>query len=317
MLEGANGPRPVAVKMSWVSCLDNGPSEAENLRKIADAGVPNVSEIVGQKVLANLADDPFRKRFFAKFKPEGLHPEADNRYLHLKVMNKLATPLSRVTSLSSFLLAISSMLKGAFHVLLGSRDLLTDLDTGMISLAHRALSEAGFLHGNICPENLTVDRQDHTKGILVGFTHAIELAKPSRPRLMSVGLHGVAMDLLRGMAQPSYQLELESFFWSINHIVQNNRRNVPIATLATARWHQRRLVDMQKEKELYLDDFVKAHEAQFMSFSASLGAHHAGLFDFITKWADALVIARATHCAPPTYRDVISWLEDAIGFYNA
>lgn len=186
-----------------------------------------------------------------------------------------------------------------------------------ICLAHRALSEAGFLHGNICPENLVVDREDHTEGILVGFSNALELADSPRSRLLSVGLHGAALDLLQPKPiQPTYDLELESFFWSINHIIQNNRRGFPIISLETARWHQGRLVDMQRQKVGYFHDFVDSHEGEFIAFFRSIGANHEGFFDFITKWQAGLVRARALGHSPPSYDNVISWLQEAAVSYG-
>lgn len=184
-------------------------------------------------------------------------------------------------------------------------------------VGHKALSDAGYLHGNINPEHLTVKQDDHTQGVLIGFSNAIDTAEPAKPRILPVSLIGVPIDMLKAkVIAPTYDLELQSFFWCMNYIVENYRGGRLIVSLATAPWHQGSLAEMRKEKISHLDDFVDERKRAFIKFSESLGASHTGLFAFAVRWATGLQLARVIRSEPPSYDTVVDWLQQAIDSYG-
>ena len=99
----------VAVKVSWERA---GQSEATTIQRIETLNVPNTVKLIGHKVVASLAAGDFRSRYLAAFRSHDLHPEVDNRFLHIKIMSNVVTLLAHVQDLRTFLLALLSLLKG-------------------------------------------------------------------------------------------------------------------------------------------------------------------------------------------------------------
>ena len=301
----------VAVKVSWERA---GESEAASIQKIQALGVPNTTKVIGHTVLANLAAGDLRSKYLAVFHSHDLHPEVDNRFLHIKIMKDVVTPLAHVQHLPTFLIALLSLMKGNLNLMI-SRTAL-DADRPPAFVGHKALADAGYLHGNISPEHLTVNTDDHSQGVLVGFSNIIDLSQPSKHTILPVSL--IAAPVAR--LQPknvilTYDHELESIFWCIQYILQNYRGGRLISSLATAGWHRGRLVDMASAKITYWHKYPELQEPKFIAFSESLSASHDGFFDFMVAWTAALALATFTRTAPPTYETVVGWLQQSINSY--
>ena len=307
--EGEATATAVEVEISWETVEEGFPTDTEALQRIGLAGVSGVDELVGHKTLASLAEDRFRARFFAKFEPEGLHPEVDNRFLRVRVMKSSVVPLAQVMDLETFLLASLSLLEG--KILHSLPFFAFTADSTPFRVAHNELFHAGYLLGSINPSNLAVDRTSRTRGVLVGFRHVTDASPHGKPRRLPVGLIGAPIKMLQSTTvHPTYDLELESIFWCLNYIAHNYRRGILIKTLATAKWHFGQLYEMGDAKYGYLTRFM-AQKESFMRFSRSLGATDSLFFDLMAKWAAGISLQSPTH-PPPDYATVVSWLRAAI-----
>lgn len=159
-----------------------------------------------------------------------------------------------------------------------------------------------------------VDPQDHSRGVLIDFDHAI---RPSTNEggvgYISVGLRCMALDLLVLEDRPlhEYKHDLESFLWSFFDIVFNWSHGVRVKKKTNNdSWVCFPLETMRGVKRDFLSRVSDGGSNEIAQFCTQLGFPDLGLTNFAVQWSDSIKRGEAL-----SYEDVRVGLKGVIAQY--